>query len=194
MYYYTYDPGFAACNMMFTGTVAAQCVGTGCGCADPCFVEYDPAVPAPGDPAFCVTPLTTMAACDDGDPCTANDMQLIGADGTSICGPCMGTATTPPTPTLTCPPAELNFCDGSYDCMFMDSNPDTDGNGTTDAPIITGTAAGATSPAGVIDLTQLSPGATYTITLNYEENGCFGTPVTCTFTVTVPDDAEGGNF
>ncbi len=233
---YSYDPGFAQCNMVFTATVAAQCVGTGCGCVDPCFVEYDPAIPAPGDPSFCVTPVTAMTPCDDGIDCTIDDMEVLGGDGVacvpcagtpvdcgtagevtvqgcddgdpctindeetilncdgSVCVPCAGTAITPPLPTLTCPPAEVNYCDGSYDCMFLDSNPNTDGNGITDDPIITGTAAGATNNAGVIDLTQLSPGATYTLTLNYDENGCLGTPVTCTFTVVVPGDANGGSF
>ena len=234
---YSYDPGFsAACNMMFTGTIAAQCAAAACGgCADPCFVEYDPAVVAPGDPADCITPVG-MTACDDNNPCTVNDMEVLGGDGVacvpcagtpvdcatpgeatsqacddgdpctindvevillcdgSICTPCAGTVVTPPIPALTCPPAELDFCSGTYDCMFLDSNVDTDGNGVTDAPIITGSAASATDAAGVIDLTQLTPGATYTITLNYEEAGCFGTPVTCTFTVTVPNDAEGGQF
>ncbi len=191
---YNFDPGFAAaCNMMFFGTVAAECEGTGCGCADPCFVEYDPAVPAPGDPALCVTLVSAMTPCDDGDPCTINDMEVLGGDG-SVCEACVGTPITPPVPTLTCPPANLNLCDGTFDCMFSDSNGATAGNGTTDAPIIGGTAAFATDATGVIDLTQLTDGVTYTLTLNYEEAGCFGTMVTCTFTAEVPNDAEGGAF
>jgi len=168
-----------------------SCATNMCGCTDPCFAEYDATFTM--DDGSCATAVTAMTACDDNDPCTMNDMQVLGIDG-SVCVACAGTAFAPPIPDLTCPPATVNLCDGSYDCMFSDANPATANNGTTDAPIVTGSAAAATSAAGVIDLTQLQAGATYTLTLNYEENGCLGTPVTCTFTVTVPNDAEGGQF
>lgn len=162
----------------------------GCGCTDPCFVEYDPT--AITDDGSCVT-TPPMTACDDGNPCTINDMEVLGGNGSS-CAPCIGTPVTPPIPAVTCPPSTINVCDQSFDCMFRDDNPATDGNGVTDNPIISGSAAFATSSTGVIDYTQLQVGATYNLTLNYEENGCFGTPVTCTFTATVPNQAQGGQF
>jgi len=177
-------------NTSPTQTQVITIEACGCGCTDPCFVEYDPM--ATMDDGSCVT-TPPMTACSDGDPCTINDMEILGSDG-SNCAPCVGTPVTPPIPSLTCPPNTINVCDGSYDCMFSDINPATDGNGVTDTPIIGGTAAFATNSAGLIDYTQLQIGATYTLTLNYEENGCFGTPITCTFTATVPNQANAGKF
>lgn len=188
------DP--TSCNAACTTTVMMECDG------DPCTTGDMQVQAADGSECSCTPGAVDMASCDaacttvvmmecDGDPTTTGDVLVLAADG-STCSCVSGGST--PIPTITCPPAQLNFCDGTYDCMFADANPATDGNGVTDSPIIGGTAAFATDAAGVIDLTQLSPGGTYTISLNYEENGTLGTEVSCTFTVTVPDDADGGRF
>ncbi len=194
-------------------------VTTGCDCSDPCneFCTTSSVVECDGDPCTtgdvqvlgddgsecsCTPGAVDMASCDpactttmtmecDGDPTTVGDVLVLAADGTTCSCSSGGSA---PTPAITCPPAVLDFCDGTYDCMFMDNNPATDGNGVTDDPIIGGTAAAATDNAGIIDLTQLSPGGTYTITLNYDENGTLGTEVSCTFTLELPNDADGGRF
>ncbi|HMT53673.1 MAG TPA: hypothetical protein PKC06_10470, partial [Saprospiraceae bacterium] len=42
----------------------------------------------------------TPTACDDGNPCTINDMHTLGCDGITICVACAGTPTTPTTPTF----------------------------------------------------------------------------------------------
>ena len=179
----------AACVPTYTGSIACSNCPE---CDDPCFTEYTPTAT---NSVACATAVTgPMTGCDDGDPCTANDMQVLGADGAAVCIPCAGTPVDPPLPSLTCPPAEVNTCDGTFDCMFADLNPLTDGNAVTDTPIIGGTAAFATDAAGVLDLALLAPGGTYTLTLNYEENGCLGIPVTCTFTAVIVNDADGGQF
>ena len=143
----------------------------------------------------CATGETTTQTCDDGDPCTINDVETILNCDDSVCVPCMGEPTTPPEPTLVCP-TELNACatDGSniFDCMFSDANPVTQAAGSEANPIIGGANASVVSTMGIIDASTLSVG-TYTFTLNYESPaGCFGTPVTCTFTVISSKSADAG--
>jgi len=74
---YNFDPGFfVTCNMTFTGTVAADCLPADCcpACADATAADL------------------TMETCDDGDPCTENDMQtVVGCNPADICVPCAGT-------------------------------------------------------------------------------------------------------
>jgi len=60
-------------------------------------------------------------------------------------------------------------------------------------PIIGGPDANVVSNAGII-ASGLSVG-TYTFTLNYESPaGCFGTPVSCTFTVVNSKSADAGSL
>ncbi len=59
------------------------------GCNSPCFLEYDP--DANVDDGSCVTAVTNFTPCDDNNPCTINDVELLGVDG-SVCVPCQGTA------------------------------------------------------------------------------------------------------
>lgn len=152
-------------------------------------------VPCAGTPQDCATAgATTTVACDDGNPCTINDMETtLDCDG-SVCEVCAGTVVTPPQPSITCPPPTIDFCDGSFDCMFMDTNPLTALNGITDDAIIGGSAAFAVDNAGVLDVSLLQIGATYTLTLNYEENGCLGTEASCTFSIVNGCGAAGGRF
>jgi len=71
-------------------------------CDNPCFVEFTPN-PAPGDtpdPALCVTALgcadlagidpacISIGACDDGDPCTANEEATTILATGAVCGDC----------------------------------------------------------------------------------------------------------
>ncbi len=62
-------------------------------CNDPCFAEWT-AGAANAD--ACATALTLMP-CDDGDPCTENDMGIVGQDGTTVCTACVGTPIAAPT-------------------------------------------------------------------------------------------------
>ncbi len=80
-------------------------------CDNPCYVEYAPN-PAPGDtpdPALCVTALgcadlvaidpscISIGACDDGDPCTANEEATTILTTGDVCTDC-GLNSTPVTP------------------------------------------------------------------------------------------------
>ncbi len=178
--------------------VAMECDG------DPCTTGDMQSQAADGTECSCTPGTVDLASCDpactttnfnvecDGDPGTVNDTEIVAADG-SQCS-CIPGGVSPPVPAITCPPVTLNICDGDYDCMIMDNNPVTANNGVTDTPILTGTAAFATDNNGIIDVSQLTSGVTYTLTLNYEENGTLGVPVTCTFTADAPNPAEGGAF
>jgi len=39
---------------------------------------------------MCAMSRYKTVACDDGDPCTANDVEQVACDGT-VCVPCQGT-------------------------------------------------------------------------------------------------------
>jgi hypothetical protein len=135
----------------FTGTITLtvtteliSCTGTGC--------------LAPGPPV--------MLPCDDGNPCTINDVQgVLACDLSTVCVPCMGTPSgTPPTPTFT----QL----GPY---CQNATPDVLPTSSTNVPPILGTW----SPA-VIN-TAITGSQVYTFTPNPGE--C-GTSTTMTITVT----------
>jgi len=83
-------------------------------------------VPCAGTAVVACTTAPTMMACDDGDPCTENDMEGIDAcDGVTVCVPCAGTAVAacslPPImqacddgdPTTTGEMEGIDPCDGS---------------------------------------------------------------------------------
>ncbi len=180
---YTFDPGFAlaACNMMFSGSVAALCVGTGCACTDPCFVEYDPAAAPPGDATLCVTPVPPMP-CDDGDPCTENDMQEVGGDGVTICAPCVGMVVAPPDPTFSVAPNPIPFCSGPVAITATTPGGTFSGSG---APLVVSTT---------VDPLLGNPGVPYSLTYTVSTPGGCMDSSTIMFTIVNDCNANGGEF
>ena len=69
---------------------------------------YDQAVPA-----ACSNSI--MQACDDGDPCTSNDMETVDVcDNTIVCVPCAGT------PVVSCTSTVVLPCDDGDPCTTND--------------------------------------------------------------------------
>jgi len=160
-------------------------------CNDPCFAEYNATATSTVD---CLTPITALTACDDGDPCTIDDMVILGGDGTTECQSCAGTVIGPPMPVLVCPTAPLEHCGPVHDGMFADGNTATQAMGTEAIPIIGGSTPTVVSATGIIDPATLTIG-TYSFTLNYESpTGCLGTPVTCTFMVLNTKNSDAGMY
>ncbi len=115
----------------------------------------------------CLAPVTSTQACDDGNPCTSNDMRtILNCDG-SICVPCAGTVSgPPPTPTFT----QLGpYCQNATPGILpLSSN---------NAPPITGTW----SPAVVS--TSMTGTQTYTFT---PDAGQCAATATMDITITAP--------
>ncbi|MGK0451451.1 MAG: hypothetical protein ACJAXE_002121, partial [Neolewinella sp.] len=70
---------------------------------------------------------TTVQPCDDGDPCTENDEEIINCDD-SICVACTGSAT------LDCEITRIRPCDDSDTCTENDVETVDDCNGTICIP------------------------------------------------------------
>ena len=70
--------------------------------------------PCAGTPVVaCAT--TTMLPCDDGDPCTENDMEEVEAcDNSIVCVPCAGT------PVVACATTTMLPCDDGDPCTEND--------------------------------------------------------------------------
>ncbi|MBK8828465.1 MAG: hypothetical protein IPO26_17720 [Saprospiraceae bacterium] len=62
----------------------------------------------------CLAPMTTVQTCDDGNPCTTNDMQTILNCDASICVPCMGT------PVVACTNTVSVACNDGNPCTTND--------------------------------------------------------------------------
>jgi len=72
----------------------------------------------------CLAGMTTVQFCDDGDPCTENDVEtVLDCDG-SICVPCMGTPISSCTNTVALP------CDDGDPCTINDMELVDDCNNT----------------------------------------------------------------
>ncbi len=138
---------------------------------------------------FGTTTVEVEVGDTEGNPPTLCSFDVIITDPNGFC-----VTIDPPIPSITCPPLTLNICDGSYDCEIQDLNPGTNQNGVTDSPIFGGTAAFAIDNDGILDTSLLTSGVTYTIILNYAEDGVLGVPVSCTFTADAPNPANGGSF
>ncbi len=141
------------CDAIVTGDYNCNATGVGY-CNDVCFTEF---VAAPGpddfvDLTLCVTPVdctgdascSTMQGCDDGDPCTINDMETIAADG-SVCVPCAGTVDA-----TSCDPActTMQGCDDGDPCTINDMET-VSADGSICIPC-----------AGVVDPTSCAAGCT----------------------------------
>ena len=122
-------------------TITIDACAFDCGtpyCDQICFAEY---VAAPGpddfpDATLCVTPVgcgvdascEMTQACDDGNPCTENDMETVATDN-SICVPCAGTPIASCTGTTT-----AQACDDGDPCTENDMEEVDDCDGTVCVP------------------------------------------------------------
>lgn len=183
-YNYTINTG-QTCEQIYTMTIAADCDAPACvpGCPDPCFTEYDPTADVP-DQALCTTPVA-MTPCDDGDPCTIDDMEVLGIDG-STCTVCAGTAVTPPDPAFDCP-ASADQCGGLIALNPVD-NATTGGVGSW-----SGSGAVAVDGSDMFDPSGFPVGATISLTYTIDLNGCM-TSVDCSFQIVSNKAANAGSF
>jgi len=168
-----------------TCMVAGTAINIDCqfvGCTDPCFVDFDPLVTPPGDVSFCVTAVSATTPCDDGDPCTENDTQIIGEDGTTVCVACAGTVVAPPDPTFSVTPNPIPLCSGTIAITATTTGGTFTGSG---APLVVGTN---------IDPLLGNAGVTYTLTYTVSTAGGCMDESTITFSIVNDCDADGGAF
>jgi len=151
-----------------------------CGCLDPCFVEYD-ATATMSDPAACITAVPPTP-CDDGDPCTENDMEAIGGDGTTVCVACAGMVVAPPDPTFSVAPNPVPLCGGPAAITATTAGGTFTGSG---APLVVGTN---------IDPLLGNAGVTYSLTYTVSTPGGCMDSSTIMFSIVDNCDADGGAF
>ncbi|MCI4648615.1 MAG: hypothetical protein MRY85_10375, partial [Phaeodactylibacter sp.] len=140
----------------------------------------------------CLEGTTTVQPCNDGDPCTENDMQtILDCDG-SICVPCMGTPIDCSTGTTTTLP-----CDDGDQCTTGETQTILDCDGSICVPCGGGMpidcSTGTTTTLPCDDGDPCTTGETQTI-LDCDGTVCVpcggGVPIDCSTgpTTTLPCD------